>query len=194
MEQNRLVLGIAVIAVCLLVPPGHSKPTPESEEVLLRSSYVLRSSVMGSAGSPGSSANYTGNGTACQPTPIGIGSAGDKVVYAGFWSKPGAKASVLEGTFPGLLTTELLGSFPNPFRGSTVIEYAVAKECFVEITVFDIRGRRVRTLACEVKQPGRYTTSWDGKDETGHDTSPGLYFHRMSAGDFRSVKKMILLK
>lgn len=159
-----------------------------------QSSYRLQTSVMGSAGSPGASGAKRSNGTMGQPTPIGVGSSSGKMVYAGLWSRPWVLSSILDtgGTLP--LTTRIYQNFPNPFMNVTTIEYSVATGNLVEISVFNVKGQKVRTLVNEHASPGRYFTSWDGRTDTGDEASPGVYFYRMTVADHRSVKKMLLLR
>ena len=85
---------------------------------------------------------------------------------------------------------------PNPFNPSTTISYSVPEGTSVQVTlkVYDIRGRLVRTLVDEVRQPGTYSVFWDGKDEAGCQVSSGVYLYRMQARDFVQTRKMVLLK
>lgn len=80
-------------------------------------------------------------------------------------------------------------NFPNPFNPTTSITYQLSKVSFVSLKVFDILGREVATLADEVRQPGRYTAVWDARN-----AASGIYFCRLMAGAYTSVKKMILLR
>ncbi len=80
-------------------------------------------------------------------------------------------------------------NYPNPFNPSTQINYSVAKEGLVKITIFDVLGREVRTLLNEVKTPGYYAIDFDGTN-----LSSGMYFYRMESGNFVDTKKMLLIK
>jgi len=64
----------------------------------------------------------------------------------------------------------------------------------VSLKVYNIRGTLVKTLVDNVREPGRHTVFWDGKDDTGRQVSSGVYFYRMKAGDFVQTRKMVLLK
>jgi hypothetical protein len=158
-----------------------------------QSQYLLRSSVVGSTGLPSSSAAYRSKGTLGQSTPIGIGTASGKTLYAGFWSTPWAVASVPEEDGPEGLGSCLSGNAPNPFTTSTVIAFSVGREAGIEVTVFNTAGQRVRTLVDEVKPPGRYVTTWDGRDALGSRVSPGVYFYRLKSASYTSVRKMIVV-
>jgi hypothetical protein len=88
-------------------------------------------------------------------------------------------------------------NFPNPFNPSTVISYTIpdeSEEIAVRLTVFNMRAQLVKTLVDKVQQPGIYTVNWDGIDNRGRSVSSGVYFYRLSAGQFVSMRKMVLLK
>jgi flagellar hook assembly protein FlgD len=64
----------------------------------------------------------------------------------------------------------------------------------VTISVFDVAGRRVRTLVNSASSAGRYVATWDGRDTEGRAVVSGVYFYRMDAGGFSSVRKVTVLK
>ena len=77
-----------------------------------------------------------------------------------------------------------LSALPNPFAGTTYLTYAVAEaNSRVEIGVFDIVGRRVRTLVSGIQEPGRHTVSWDGTSQGGARVTSGVYWIRQTIGD-----------
>jgi len=80
-------------------------------------------------------------------------------------------------------------NYPNPFNPETIIEFQILNTTPVSIKVYDLIGREVAVLVNEVKQPGVYRVSFDGEN-----LASGVYFYKMVAGDFSSVKKMNLLK
>jgi hypothetical protein len=81
----------------------------------------------------------------------------------------------------------VLQNFPNPFNPSTTIDYTVAEESPVVITVYNVEGRKITTLANETKSPGRYRAIWNGRDGAGRGVSTGVYFYRVTIGDYRST-------
>jgi parallel beta-helix repeat protein len=85
-------------------------------------------------------------------------------------------------------------SSPNPFANNTSISYSIAKPGKVSLNVYDVSGRLVRRLVDEKKNAGIYTVRWSGNNEYGHNVSTGVYFMRLVAGDFISVKKIILVR
>ena len=85
-------------------------------------------------------------------------------------------------------------NYPNPFNPSTTIRYEIASRTKVELRVFDVSGALVRTLVNESKAPGAYSLEWNGRDDKGTAVSSGVYFYRITAGDFSDVRKMTLVK
>jgi hypothetical protein len=149
---------------------------------------------MGGAGSPGASGGKHSNGTLAQPTPIGVGSSSGKTIYGGFWSRPWVLASILNIADGLALSNRVYQNFPNPFTHGTTIAYSVKTESMVEIAVFNVEGRRVKTLVSQHTSPGRYFAYWDGKTDTGGEASPGVYFCRMTVAGYRAARKMLFLR
>ncbi len=83
----------------------------------------------------------------------------------------------------------LAQNYPNPFNPRTRIEYAVPARNYVNVSVFDLRGRLVRTLVGEVKSAGQYTV-----DVSGIDLASGVYLYALSIGEYYEVRKMTRLK
>ncbi len=91
------------------------------------------------------------------------------------------------GTVP--LGFSLNQNYPNPFNPTTTITYDVPRSTNVKIEVYNILGERVATLVNEMRTPGKYGVTFDGTK-----FSSGVYLYRMSAGNFVSVKKFVLVK
>jgi hypothetical protein len=94
---------------------------------------------------------------------------------------------------------QLLQNFPNPFNPSTEIRFAVPAESKIQLLIFDILGRHVRTLIDGSFSPGRYETIWDSRDDNGVKVGSGVYLYRLiadqsSGGVFTMTKKMLLVK
>ena len=85
-------------------------------------------------------------------------------------------------------------AMPNPFEGTTEIGFAVASETNVNLSVYDISGKLVRTLINGKLVPGEYRATWDGKNEDGHRVKSGVYFVKMTAGRFSTSRKLMLLR
>jgi hypothetical protein len=88
----------------------------------------------------------------------------------------------------------LYQNYPNPFNPATEIKFDIPKESHVKIVIYDITGKEVKTLVDEVVKPGAYRILWDGTDNSGNKVTSGIYFYRMIAGSYVSVKKMVLIK
>jgi hypothetical protein len=105
------------------------------------------------------------------------------------------KLTVSTGTdTPAPRRFELSQCVPNPFNPVTTIRYAVAEAGPVGLVVFDVAGRKVRTLVNESQPPDVYLVEWDGTDDAGRPVASGVYFYRMKARDFTQSRKMVLLK
>jgi hypothetical protein len=86
-------------------------------------------------------------------------------------------------------------NFPNPFNPATVIVYDLAAEQEVELRIYSVSGRLVRNLVEGLShEPGRHTITWDGRDNSGHEVSSGVYFYRIDAGPLKKARKMVLLR
>jgi len=88
----------------------------------------------------------------------------------------------------------LAQNYPNPFNPVTSIEYSLAKESQVKLSIYNVVGEKVRVLVGKRQRTGVYRAIWDGKDMAGQEVASGIYFYRIKAGDFVEAKKMILLK
>lgn len=88
---------------------------------------------------------------------------------------------------------QLQPAYPNPFSGQSVIQYEIPQAAKVELSVFDLRGRRVRVLESSTKAPGRYTSRWDGRDEEGSRVASGMYFYRLRMGEIAETQSVLFL-
>ncbi len=84
--------------------------------------------------------------------------------------------------------------FPNPFVTQARIDYAVPKQTLVEMVIYDIIGRQVKTLVSEIQKPGYYSTVWNGLDDKGRAVSSGIYFIRIEVDKFKTQDKILLLR
>ncbi|MCZ6766831.1 MAG: Ig-like domain-containing protein [bacterium] len=85
-------------------------------------------------------------------------------------------------------------NYPNPFNPTTTIQFTVANDAHVRLIIYDVAGRRVRTLVDEPRRADHYEVKWDGKTNSGAPVASGVYFYRMTAGTFVKTKKMVMLK
>jgi hypothetical protein len=98
-------------------------------------------------------------------------------------------------TDPSSLPTEfaLHPNYPNPFNASTVISFDLPRAEQVTLDIVNLLGQRVFTHAAQYGQ-GTHNFTWDGSDNNGHTVASGVYYFRLSAGDFSATQKMMLLK
>lgn len=91
--------------------------------------------------------------------------------------------------------TRMVGNTPNPFNPVTTIHFDVAATASVSLVIYDLAGRKVRTLvAGEEMGKGRYRVRWDGVDDAGLGVASGVYHAMLEAGDFRGSQRMVLVK
>lgn len=102
--------------------------------------------------------------------------------------------SVDEEIMPLPKKFELLQNYPNPFNQSTRIEFTLENSDFVDLTIYDLLGRKIKTLISENLPAGRNSAIWDGKDESGKDVASGIYLYELKEGDRSLSKKLMLLK
>ena len=101
---------------------------------------------------------------------------------------------ILDGSSAIPTDYSLSQNYPNPFNPETQIQFSIPQEGFVVIKIYDMLGQEVATLFNGHTLQGRYTLNWNGKDNSGNNLSSGTYVYRMTAGDFVSAKKMVLIK
>ena len=120
--------------------------------------------------------------------------------YWGEWCKPWyftiqAPTDVGDNDSPEMPDDfRLEQNFPNPFNLSTTIDYYLPRASEVTLDIYDILGRKIKTLDEGSKKSGRQTAHWDGKNNDGNPVASGIYFYRLKAGDLSFTKKMQLLK
>ena len=88
----------------------------------------------------------------------------------------------------------LYQNYPNPFNPATTIAYNIPANATVNITIYDMIGRRIKTLIKNEQATGYRTVVWDGCNDAGLPVSPGLYLYTIKAGNYVQTKKMVLLK
>jgi len=88
----------------------------------------------------------------------------------------------------------LYQNYPNPFNLETQISFDLPVNCRVSLKIYNITGQLVRTLIDKDLEAGTHKLIWDGKNESGEEVASGIYFYRLKAGDYVSVKKMGMVK
>ena len=84
---------------------------------------------------------------------------------------------------------ELSQNYPNPFNPATSIRYQIPNKCFVTLKVFDVLGKEIATLVQEELKAGSYESSFNAEN-----IPSGVYFYKITAGDFTDAKRMIVVK
>jgi len=85
-------------------------------------------------------------------------------------------------------------NYPNPFNPSTTIEYTLPEDTWVRIRIYNVLGRKVRTLFSGHQSAGHRRIVWDSKDDDGREVASGIYFCQIRAGESTQSKKMVIPK
>ena len=110
-----------------------------------------------------------------------------------YWSGGGAVMSVKDmKQFPKQFV--LKDNYPNPFNPITSLRYELPEDGLVNVTIYDIMGRTVKTLVNSSQTAGYKSIKWNATNDRSEPVSAGLYFYTVQAGEFRQTKKMVLLK
>ncbi len=103
--------------------------------------------------------------------------------------------SVRRGQGPGIPSRAALAqNSPNPFNPVTTISFDLPQASLVELVVYDLGGRRVKTLADRPVAAGRHAVRWNGSAESGAEVPSGVYLYRIRAGSFSASRRMLLIK
>ena len=89
---------------------------------------------------------------------------------------------------------KLKQNYPNPFNLNTTLSYHLARSGMINISIYDLMGRNIKTLVNGFQKSGLTSVVWDATNDEGHEVAAGLYFYKMEAGNFRRTNKMLLLK
>ncbi|MBK8983026.1 MAG: T9SS type A sorting domain-containing protein [Ignavibacteria bacterium] len=100
---------------------------------------------------------------------------------------PTVNINIIENQLPAGF--KLYQNYPNPFNPATLINYELSNSEFISLKVFDILGNEVKTLVNEKQNAGRYSVEFSGAD-----LPSGVYYYRLSSGNFNEVKMMTLIK
>lgn len=171
--------------------------------------YQLGSDVIDDGGVKLTSSGYILRGSFGQPT-IGKISSSSYQAIIGFWHPPYAVPGVAERSqiqsyVPVVFS--LSQNYPNPFSHITTIPYSVpgcrgagvqrgdlSAYPLINLSVYDVCGRLVRTLVDEPQEPGYYRVTWDLRGVFGNRLPNGVYFYRLKARQFVRTRKMVVLR
>jgi hypothetical protein len=88
-----------------------------------------------------------------------------------------------------------INNFPNPFNPSTTIEFSIQNDSKIELSIFNIKGQKVKTLINNQMQNGKHSIIWNGDDDNGNSVSSGIYYYKLNLnGKTEEIKKCLLLK
>jgi hypothetical protein len=120
---------------------------------------------------------------------------------AGNWGNATAREFTVNGTpTSGLpdgvspVVASLDQNAPNPFNPVTTIRFALPRTAPTELTIFDVQGRKVRTLVSDVLGAGAQSATWDGRSDANVTMPSGIYFYTLVSGDYRATRKMVMAK
>jgi len=85
-------------------------------------------------------------------------------------------------------------NYPNPFNPVTSLRYDLPENSLVNITIYDMMGREVKTLVNQTQDAGYKSVVWNATNDYGRPVSAGIYLYQIQAGKYISTKKMVLLK
>ncbi|MCF8298282.1 MAG: T9SS type A sorting domain-containing protein [Saprospiraceae bacterium] len=93
-----------------------------------------------------------------------------------------------------LLTPQLYGNYPNPFNPTTTISFSLPDEQEIDLTIYNIKGQKVKRLIKGQLTAGQHSMIWDGKDTNEKSVGTGIYFYKLKTGNDVLTRKMLMLK
>ena len=102
------------------------------------------------------------------------------------------QVSIIDETLP--ITYNLHNAYPNPFNPITTLQYDLPENANVNITIYDMMGRQVKTLVNGSQTAGYHSIQWNATNDRNEPVSAGVYLYSIEAGEFVQTKKMVLLK
>jgi hypothetical protein len=88
----------------------------------------------------------------------------------------------------------LLANYPNPFNGLTRIGFNLSTPTVLELSIYDLLGRKIKILFKDFRAPGSHFIFWNGRDENNQEVSSGVYIFELIAGNQRESRKMLLVR
>jgi len=102
------------------------------------------------------------------------------------------QVSIIDEILP--ITYNLYNAYPNPFNPVTTLQYDLPEDAMVNITIYDMMGRQVKTLINEEQTAVYRSLQWNAANDAGSPVSAGIYLYMIQSGEFRQTRKMVLLK
>ena len=85
-------------------------------------------------------------------------------------------------------------NYPNPFNATTNIEYNLPHSLYVHLSIYNLKGEKIKTLVNQEMNSGSHNVYWDGTNNFGSSVSSGLYLYSLNTNNFQSTKKLLYLK
>ncbi len=85
-------------------------------------------------------------------------------------------------------------NYPNPFNPTTQIDYNLPEDKYVNVIIYNVKGKRVKTLVNKIQTLGFHSLRWDARNDIGEKVSAGVYIYKIQTGKYTATKKMVLLK
>lgn len=184
LQSKRLIMN-KFILIILFVPCLFYLSNEE-----LTAQYRIDNVVFAAGGGGTSSERFSINSTIGQP--VGGSSYGEAfTIHSGFRQVPGQRLVTSAAEGPEVFPAEysLAQNYPNPFNPSTVIQFTLPEAADVTLAVYDMLGREVASLVDERKSAGSYDVSFNA-----NNLSSGIYFYRLTTGDFVKIRSMTFVK
>ncbi|MBN1349819.1 T9SS type A sorting domain-containing protein [candidate division KSB1 bacterium] len=89
---------------------------------------------------------------------------------------------------------QLMQNFPNPFNSSTLIQYQLPDASRVTLRIFNMLGREIRTMVLGQNAAGTHQLAWDARSNSGEEVASGFYLYQIEAGEFKAMKKLLLVR
>jgi hypothetical protein len=106
----------------------------------------------------------------------------------------GVVAGVDDGPGIPAPAATIVGIYPNPFNPTTTIDFSLSRSGPVQVVIFALDGKLVRTLLSDNREAGDYQVRWNGMGESGSPVSSGAYFCRILSGSQGDMQPLLLLK
>ena len=117
----------------------------------------------------------------------------EEINLIGDWINEGANNLAIKDSFlPQSFTLEQ--NYPNPFNPSTTILYNLSSDELISFEIFNLNGKKVRTLVNEYQNTGPKKVIWNADDNLGRQVPAGVYLYSLIAGNVKQSKKMLLVK
>jgi hypothetical protein len=93
-----------------------------------------------------------------------------------------------------VLFTALHNNYPNPFNPTTTISFSLKEREMVTLSIYNLKGQKIRTLESTELESGQHSIIWNGDDQNGNVVSSGIYFYKLDTDSYSATKKMVMMK